>query len=67
MKIMNESTKFLITRMDEMEQRLLKELKDVQRETNELSSLKNKVIGAVMVVSFVISSIAQVVFHKLGG
>jgi len=64
---MDQSTRFLIKRMDELEQRLLQEIKEVQKETARLNSLKHKVIGMVIGASFIVSSIVGIVFNKFGG
>lgn len=61
---MDESTRFLIKRMDSLENKLLREIKEIQKEFNKLQSIKNKIMGFAVGVSFVVSSVVQIIFHK---
>lgn len=55
---MDENTRFIINRIDKVETRLLREIKDLQ-------AFKNRVLGISVGVSFVISSLIEVVLRKL--
>lgn len=56
---MDENTRFLIERMDSHHESLRDELYVLREKIDVLSSFNNKIIGAAMIVSGVVSIVVQ--------
>lgn len=57
---MDENTRFIIKRIDNVEKSLLREIK-------ELQAFRNRVLGLSIGISFIVSSVVEVLIRKLGG
>jgi len=57
---MDENTKFLIQRIDRLEERLMNEIK-------ELQGFRNRALGMAGLISLMVTIAVELLYRKLGG